>query len=78
MLLLVCEPIEGYVGLLGGEDKPEPVLGGGVLARRGTFLEEDDVGVWGLEFEGVRELWTMSKQRVACCKARIGVQGVEF
>lgn len=74
----MCEPIEGYIGRLGGEDKPELGLGGGVLVRRGTFLEEDDVGVWGLEFEGVRELYAMSKQGLGRGKARDGVQGVEF
>lgn len=44
-MLLVCELIEGYIGRLGGEDRPEPGLGGGVLVRRGPFLEEEEGGV---------------------------------
>lgn len=40
-ILLALEANEVNGGLLGGDDKPEPGLGGGVPVRRGPGLEED-------------------------------------
>lgn len=43
------------MGRFGGEDRPELDLVVGVDVLRVLPLDKD-VGVWGLEFEGVRDL----------------------